>query len=96
MRWQSARDLKAALELAIGTVVATQRPRRLPQNRLASALVAVATLAAITLGGILVFRRPPEQARGLRFTVPAPATIRSRILARSPGGSLRRGVTSRA
>jgi Tol biopolymer transport system component/predicted Ser/Thr protein kinase len=83
LRWQSVRDLKAALELATagtGAAAGSRRQPARPQIRLAWALAAVATVAALALGSILVFRKPAEP-RVLRFTVPAPATIRSRILA---------------
>jgi len=77
MRWQSARDLKAALGLA-ATVPGTAAvaPAKATKPRLAWAIAAAATLAALALGVMLFLRHPAEETRAIRFSVPPPPNTR--------------------
>jgi eukaryotic-like serine/threonine-protein kinase len=68
-RWQSARDLKAGMEMA-GLKPGSQAEAR-PKRTLWPAVAAIFAIAAAALG-FAAYRRVPEEPRTIKFTLPPP------------------------
>jgi eukaryotic-like serine/threonine-protein kinase len=86
-RWQSARDLKRALEwVANGTEPRLFAPSRSrSRGVVAWAVAAVATLALSTLAFVQFREAPPEQ-RSVRFQIPPPEKSSIQFFRLSPDG----------
>jgi len=72
-RWQTARDLRAALELvAQVSKPAAGLPQPSPRRWLWPTLAIAATLATLTLASLHLREAPPAEPRAVRFQIPPP------------------------
>jgi serine/threonine protein kinase len=90
-RWQSARDLRSALELVTVQSAPLEKIAGPPpqRQRLPWMVAGAALLAAVALAGVLFVRPNPEEPRLMRFSVPYPSETRfneSDVPAISPDG----------
>ena len=87
-RWQSARDLKAALELAAHAPVAASAPAAREVSKLPWLAAAVCGLAAAGLGLVAYrhLREVPPETTALQYTIEAPQDSAVTNLAISPDG----------
>jgi Tol biopolymer transport system component/predicted Ser/Thr protein kinase len=71
IRWQSARDVKAALELA-QFPAGTDAPAPQPQSKLPWAVAAILALVTLGIAGWALWPKPAPQTRSIRFALDPP------------------------
>ena len=90
-RWQTARDLRAALELvAQASEPAAGLPEPGPRRWLWPTLAIAATLATLTLAFLHLRQAPPAEPRTVRFQIPPPGEIEHRLFQTIAGRALAR------
>jgi len=89
-RWQSARDIKAALDLVVQPPISVHAAPELPIRHapLWPWLVAAATATALAGLAFVHFRESPLQPETVRFQIPAPEGTRTAAPVLSPNGQL--------
>src|SRR6516225_2178473 len=88
-RWQTARDLRAALELvAQVSKPAAGLPQPSPRRWLWPTLAIAATLATLTLASLHLREAPPAEPRAVRFQIPRPGKSSIEYFKLSPDGRL--------
>jgi len=88
-RWQTARDLRAALELvAQVSKPAAGLPQPSPRRWLWPTLAIAATLATLTLASLHLREAPPAEPRTVRFQLPPPEKSSIDYFKLSPDGRL--------